>query len=107
MTKQKENWEEEIKDLTILIATAREEGDEEEHKRVVNRIMEIIFQAKQQEREELLDSLKMEGKIKTFNGLQHLKTIEYAHYSGIIDGYNQCVAEINSKIIKLKEGLNR
>ena len=28
----------EIQDLTILIATAREEGSEDEHKRVVKRI---------------------------------------------------------------------
>ena len=32
----------EIQDLTILIAIAREEGSEDEHKRVVKRILEII-----------------------------------------------------------------
>jgi len=33
---------EEVEALTILIAIAREEGNDEEHKRVVDRIMEII-----------------------------------------------------------------
>jgi len=45
-----ESWEEirkEISDLTILIATAREEGDEEEHKKVVDRIMELLSQEKE------------------------------------------------------------
>jgi len=35
---------EKISDLTILIATAREEGDEEEHKKVVNNILELFRQ---------------------------------------------------------------
>ena len=33
---------EEISDLTISIAVAREEGDEEEHKKVVNNILELF-----------------------------------------------------------------
>jgi len=36
---------ERIRDLTILYSTAREEGDEEEHKRVVNEIL-LFFKQK-------------------------------------------------------------
>jgi len=42
--KQPKPLREEISDLTILIAIAREEGDEEEHEKVVNNILELFRQ---------------------------------------------------------------
>jgi len=38
----------EIEDLTILIATAREEGDEDRHREVVNRILELFASQKKE-----------------------------------------------------------
>lgn len=54
----------EIEELTILIATAREEGDDDEHKRVVNEIMKL-FKAKHEEvlkeiKEELVEGVSID-----------------------------------------------
>jgi len=58
------NWEKEtrekIHDLTILLSTAGEEGDEEEHKRVVDEIMDIIKNVRQEERERIKSILQKE-----------------------------------------------
>lgn len=51
----------EIEDLTILIATAREEGDEDRHREVVNRILEL-FASQKQEILEKVEKMRLPNK---------------------------------------------
>lgn len=80
----------EIYNLTILIATAREEGDDEEHKRVVGRIMEIVEQALQQERERIIEKIEKFPKFDfSKNGVSgHLAGEYYLKRDDLIDDLN-------------------
>jgi len=72
--------EEEIKDLTILIATAMEEGDEEEHERVVKKIMEIIKAKINQVIDEMIGREKNYGDAHDFQNGYNCKVQELKEY---------------------------
>jgi len=54
---KKETLREKIWDLTMLYSTAREEGDDEEHKLVVNEILQLVEEERQKWVEDLLKKI--------------------------------------------------
>ena len=66
---KKETLKDKIKDLTILYSTAREEGDDEEHERVVEQILEL-FEA---EKKKWFKELKFKERIEVASQLGALK----------------------------------
>jgi len=94
--------EREISGLTILIATAREEGSKDEHKKVVKEIMNLFHQTVKQ----AVESVPAKGyKVKNYKTEKYLEFSDSPSSGETLRrwGYNQHVQEIKQwkkKILK-------